>query len=368
MFDRFESADSADEGPCSAAESLADELFATFAENVLEESPPPPGHYGNHPAADDVEAADRQIESADFGFVYKRVLPFTMQVRQSIREMYPCDEIIYNKGDNAERRTSTIYFVLRFITFLLFLIFAAGTASQTSLYFTGEKMFGVAPGDALAINMGSRLLEAIACVALLGGFLVAVRYFFRWLLLREIEQSAERFAHEVSQRYSDTTSRTFEMAKEVMDRITQGMSWSESAELYAKAALWNAKRAEYLDRYSTNVAWKNQWIFLRVEFVTFFLKSVISLFLAFLIVTEFSFDAGRLGSDLGEKAAFIGVIAVFLHFGWGYAFRKKGDFWTTAFSKETKLQGSVASNYYNAIPRIIANLVRAVQANERNSA
>jgi|GEM_PF-3691095 len=353
--------------PVSGAPNEQDAEDGVLAQDdAIADAGVPQPQINEHAAAEDVAAAEKQISMDAFGSVTKFVYPFTQQVRQDVRALFPADKVIYDKADKAEGSVSRMYFVLRILTFSLFAGFSATTTAILSEFFTGESAIGFLPGAFFALGDGSEFLNAFLSVITLAVAFGVLRTMIRWMLLREIVQSAERFAHDVSQRYSDTTSRTFEMANGVIDRMTRDMTWAQSAELYAKAALYNAKRAEYLDRYSTNIAWKNRWMFLRLEAATFTLKLFLTLCLIALVALGFSPD-GDISVMTPQKVAFIALLAVNMHFVWGYAFRQKGDFWSAAFSKETKLQGSVESNYYNTIPRIIANLVKAIQANERNS-
>ncbi len=335
-------------------------------ENSAPESAKTSSPYGDHRAAEDASAADAQIAIADFGFVSKYVFPFTKQVRVDVRAMFPIDKETYDKADSMEKKVAWLYGVLRLLTLILYFLFLAIFTATASEYLTGTKRLDWLPDFIFAIDVANPTLKAIITIVLAGAVLAGVRFFLRWQFLREIERLSENFAHEVSQLYSDVTTRAFEMANSVRDRITDGCTWVESAELFAKASLWNAKRAEFLDRYSSNIAWKNRWMFLRIEFAAFLIKTVATLALVAVILFGFQFDPAGVSSDIGKKIAPVVFLLLNLHFGWGYAFRKQGDFWTRAFSKETKLQGSVETTYYNTIPRVIANLVDQVQAMERS--
>lgn len=323
-----------------------------------------------HAARDDVLAADAQITVQQFGHVTHYRTPFTTQVRDEIRTAYPCDKDIHDDGDSAELKIVLFYTLLRIVTLLLFAGFLNFAIAIAAIYFTGDyAAINVATGllSYLPAPQPPNLMSALGLTVVVALGLFFLRVAIRWLVLREIVQRGEKFAHNVSQRYSDVLTRLSDNANGIFDR-TNKCRWQRSAELFAKAALWNAKRAEYIDRYTTNIAWRNRWFFLRLEFVSFGIKAVLAAGACYFIFAGFEFSGSiDTQQNLIEKLSFCGVIIATLLIGWGYVFRKRGDFWTAAFTKEIKLQSAPQSHYYNMLPRIVANLVALAQSNERNS-
>ncbi|PHS26074.1 MAG: hypothetical protein COA84_06715 [Robiginitomaculum sp.] len=327
-----------------------------------------------HGAQEHADLADMQSQKDGFARVGKYVTPFSRQIKEECRASFPKDIQAYDAADANQRRAEKLYFSLRLITLLIFGVYVYTIISALLYFVNHNEIRGFILGGILAFLPsfnGSELLYFSIFLVLASLVFTAFRFLFRWTIYRELIRCTDRFAHDVAIRYSDIAERMRLCAGNIFIREGRlkdmGMSWEDSVILWTKAALWNAKRAEYLDRYSTTVSWKIRLFIKRFESVTFLVKIAIFIGASYWIYITVMGEA-LTGNGMTPALISISVMLLTLLFGWGYYFHWKDDFLIEAFLNEAKLGYSSETHYYNYIASRLAGTAVDIEKREFGNA
>ncbi|MBL4616330.1 MAG: hypothetical protein JKY46_01410 [Robiginitomaculum sp.] len=327
-----------------------------------------------HGAKEHAALADLQSETDNFARVKKYVTPFSRQIKEECRSSFSNDTKVYDAADKSQLRIEKIYFGLRLITLLTFSVYVY-TIINALLYFVSHgEIRDFIPGGAAAFLPrfnGGELLYFSAFLVLVSLSFTFLRFLLRGAAHYELTRCTESFAHNVAMRHSDIAERMRLCAGNIFVREGRlkdmEISWEDSVTLWTKAALWNAKRAEYLDRYSTTVSWKIRLFIKRLETTTFFVKSAIVIASSYWIYTSVM-NESFIHNSTAPALISIALMFLTLVLGWGYYFHWKDDFLIKEFLEKAKLEYSSETHYYNYISSRLAATAVDIEKREFGNA
>lgn len=304
-------------------------------------------------------AANEHIQRTSFGIPQnaRYELPFSRQLRRSIREEFPVDRELYQEADKRERQTITIYLMMRIIGVI---IFAATLAAFGAIYwgwFNGEVFFTdeVASPQNFGLAMG--LLAGVAIIS--WGIRHAVRFFFFYFMRDRARALSFKFA----KRHSDILSRITENCFYGRRRVGQG-DWTVRGRNHMKMALWNAKRAEYLDRYVTTIVWLIRIWVIYMETIFLTLMGVASFVLiAWVVEMIQTMTAPHMGLMTQAIVSFVLLVPTMIYF-WVFSGRKGGNFWTEEFRGQIVQQTVDEEHYFDRIGKYVEDLIDESRAKE----
>jgi len=260
-------------GDDHASRAPADELLSESASAAHEE------HLwvreiSDFEAMQDLEAASTLMRRNLFGGVAKIRLPFSTQLLTEIENAFPVDGDMFKAVAQSHREYRRGYqaaFVLGTIVFgALLAVWVAFASEYLTLvldaaafqsmghapwFFTDEgapNLIGLTFGGPLWLY-ALLFFIAIACAG------IAARFLLRFLLLREIGNNARDLDNTITQRYELILARVLESCSKISSARSKD-HWSRRAHHWSIVAQWNAKRAEYIDRYFSTIGWKI-WLF-----------------------------------------------------------------------------------------------------------
>jgi hypothetical protein len=361
-----------------------------------------------------LERADEYVAGTNFGHVTRFMRPFSRQMKTDIRNRFPIDEAVYDEADRLQKETARHYTAMRGFTAVFFLcLCVAAVMSNRAMTREYYSLFG------LEIP---RIAATTGILVLWGAILVVLRWvarkFFMDLL---IDKAVDKLAYTTGNRCKDISGFINDACTQIgiIDAKDTGLNWAESASGWCKIALWNTKRNDNLDRYTTAVFWKVQVFNQSAETFSRMLKALFLFAAVFLLHSHgtdgwrewgahshsndlilfvwlggcyllFSNDAiaavrSYVGSavlvatcvmllvywsSLGREAAADPValisaivLAVFFWYGWIVSDLRTDEYWTVIFSREFR-GGSddqkSRRHYFNVIARQIGNLVNQI--------
>jgi len=311
--------------------------------------------------AQEYDWAKAHAAEQSFGRVRSILFPFSQQLMAEIRRSFPVDVEIYDAADATRSGVEREYLSLRLGTFALFVIFTLLTYGLALLQLQENPRDLIANvARALAGVMSPPEISlpiTLAIIAAIGVVCAGLRTFWRWALFREIDHKADAFAHTVSRRYQEVLRRVVTACQNAEQRGGD-RAWPERARRWVRIAVWNGKRGEYLDRYSTTVAWKIRIYLLTVEAIFWVLKGIVA----------FAFCAAVIGVGANSLLATLLIAALYLAatgLVWFWLGRRKYDFWTDAFI-ESMGDYKTQIDYIASVSKVTENLVHHVIANEWN--
>ncbi|MGV6819686.1 MAG: hypothetical protein ACWA5T_04220 [Parvularcula sp.] len=317
-------------------------------------------------AQHELDAANHVIRIVRFGAVPGRVsFPFSRQLRNSCRVLFPDDCDVYNIADRNKSRAFLLYVLMRLLTlgtFVGILYFLSAVIYQ---YQYGAEPAGAVflfPGWLLNLIGTPSLVEALVMALADVASLLAARSIIRHMLFFVIKDLARRTAFKLYTRHSDIVSRITEHCANSKRRVGEG-AWPERAGKYTKCALWNAKRAEYLDRYSTTVGWLVSYWTTLIELVTNAASLSLLLGLTVMVATNFfgTMEAPAHQIVIGRYAL---LAVVWVGYGVAVMQREKSGFWTEAFRSQTADHDDDDEHYFDRIASHIEDLVDEVVSKE----
>ncbi len=322
-----------------------------------------------HPAQEEADQALDQANLDGFGKVSTNVTPFSRQIKLECRISFPDDTAAYDAADQNQSRAEKLYFILRMTTLMAFTLYIVCTFFILRYFIENNNVSTLitkVSSISLPAFRNSETVYLSLLVILSSLAFTLLRFSLRWFFHDRLLNCTARFAHEVSMRYSDIEERMRRCAGDIFIRSEKweknGLSWEESVKLWTRAALWNAKRAEYLDRYSTTVSWKIRLFIKRLEGTTFILKALI-LGVAFYSLYQ-SYERGYVSPDhYFPLLLSVAIVLITFLIGWGYFFRWDDNFLINAFEKEAKLSYDPDTHYYNFIASRLA--AKAVDIEKR---
>lgn len=312
------------------------------------------GGDGGSPPVEILGAAHAHFRDGSIGAPNKYERPFTVQLKNDTRRQFPIDERFYLQAEAAQRSVLRMYVFLQLIEVAML---AALILVQASL-FAGSRL-----PDWLQWLPMANLSTPIAFVAGLSVALAGagLRRGFRWYFFHEIERKAERLSYDVFKRIDDISTNVTDACLKSRNRKGRG-EWSERARDWIIVAIWNAKRAEYLDRFITTIIWAVRTYILHVEAAAVTVKFALSLAIGVAV-----FDASTRAAAAGSLGFILGLIlqAVIIWLVWG---RKPDDFWTRVFRSSANEHEESLEPYADKIASVVENLVHEALGKEFGAA
>lgn len=300
-------------------------------------------------------AANEHIRRSQFGVPQnsKYEVPFSRQLRRSIREDFPVDGELYAEADVRERQTLIIYFIMRIVTVTLFGITLFLIALTYRAWFAGEWIFTANP---TALGNFGPALALIGSVTMVSYVLRRIVRFFFFYFMRD---RARSLSFKFAKRYSDILSRVTDNCYYGRRRLGEG-DWTVRGRNHMKMALWNAKRAEYLDRYVTTIVWL---IRVWVLFIEAFFFTIMGLGAAGVIIWVWMDkpDSSMLAAQFILSLVLLAPLMIYL---WVFAGRKSGNFWTEEFRGQIAEQSAEEEHYFDRIGKYVEDLIDESRSKE----
>jgi len=312
---------------------------------------------------DELAMALEHFSSIIVGSVPVYKTPLSRQMWAGIAEQFPIDAPHFEAAKKTQRRTVIGYGAMRLVTFLIFLVmttaqigaFAGAMSGADAVEPTGG-LLGALLAATAALNFSDlQYLLAIPVIGMVGLFLRSIA---RRITFHLLGIGAERLSHRVFGRLDLIRMRITEAASKTRDRVGKG-EWRERARNWTIIALWNAKRAEYLDRYITVVIWTVRTYISQIEATLMTVKFVIVVVLL-LNVLPLAEGVGGVAWLLLMALALLAQTCLL----WHLLGQKPNDFWTTEFRKAADDDENINETYVHKIGGIVENLVDEVLAKE----
>ncbi|MEL6371579.1 MAG: hypothetical protein AAFR03_12775 [Pseudomonadota bacterium] len=320
-------------------------------------------------AQGELDSANQMIRANEVGRTAGFVFPFSSQLKRDTARQFEADKLFYRTATKTQFKVLAYYFGMRASGLAAFFGFLYCFDLFARHYFLGAEAVVMMPNLVEQVFAGSPLgstLTALAAVALAS---IIVRYFLRVIFFLFIDVQAHQLSFHIKQRVSDIVSRITECCAYSQVRRGNGL-WSSRGKNWIKVAIWNAKRAEYLDRFASTITWLIQFYVNLMEWIANVVMVAASTWVAAHIVTRYHLfsdvEAVRGSTFDGIIMAVILGLTVFI--GWIFLFRRKGDFWTEKFRTELVEAETAAPHYFDQVSSVVENLIEMVVANERNSA
>jgi len=311
------------------------------------------------------------------GQVGRFVRPFSRQLKQEIRRLFPADRETFDYADEASRIVEIQYLTMRAVTLLLLVVFLGVTY--------GLAFACVYPGSLARLPVhvpwltttpaGLRLGVVSAVCVTVGGTLYLLRIAVRTLVFSVlIDPRMHRFTHQFSSTYQGALVAAMARAQESEDRSNS--AWAENAYRATRAALYHGKRAEYLDRYGTTTLWNIHEFFRRFEVISWFAKGLVGVSLTYGLLALGAPASGE--RWLGIPIAYLCEVVLWIEavtigiFGWGIS-RRESDALTgifeTGFSalRDTWQVSEREMSYMTLLPELVRNLVSNVLSYARST-
>ena len=305
------------------------------------------GDDGGFPPNDILLAARMHFQIGKIGAPQKYERPFTRQLKNDTRLQFPVDERYYALAEKAQSDVLARYLSLQVIEVSMLALLVAIQA----LLFAPDRLMG-----SLDLPFLKNLTWpwALGSGVLAAAIFAALRSFVRWFFFHEIERKAERLSFEVFKRIDDINTNVTEACLKSRNRKGRG-EWSERAREWIVVAIWNAKRAEYLDRFITTLIWSVRTYIVNIEIAAVLLKFAVALIAAVYVFRR---------DEAAASFAFCGAILVQTGLLWLVWGRKPADFWTTVFRKSASEHEENVEPYSDKIASVVENLVHEALGKE----
>ena len=318
------------------------------------------------PKLEEYEAARKYFAKTDYGATMRYKQPFSNQLKDEIISAFGVDGEIYRKANEVQKKVCIQYAALRVVTLGVFLatllIQLSGLAGQPiedapiskTAYRFAENLQALVNGD----------LILLLIITAIGAF--ALRWGIRWAFLdKTIEIEAERLSHKIFTYIDSVSEDVTNCCSKARDRTGRGGIWPKRANAWVTIALWNAKRAEYLDRYATTIIWCVRTYTKAIERISQAVKVIATI----VAISAVAFGAGPIGEYFGElslnERISFGLLLGFQTFAlWLFLPRKPADFWTLSFRKSATAHHEIEDNYPAKLGRVVENLVDEVLRKE----
>ena len=317
----------------------------------------------------DLDRVDALIAQTHFGQTSIHIAPFTAQLRASIKNTFEVDADIYAVSDDAIQSVQANYVRMRGLTLTAFIVnlvlvssmLHAGNDSISNLFVIPilADWFAIWPrvGDLPIASYGYSLALTAA--------LVIARLLVREWHRRSIEFDGLTFAYRVKARNDEILSK--------LDRCTryaglEGEDRAERSKKWTKIALWCSKRSEYLDRYTTTLAWKAQDTLKDVQSLTVVLKLGLLIYVASSVILIFDDNSER-AITLTTEIYRLGFVAIFIPsmvYCWHYLHWFQRNIWNATFSETVDGEDAYIGNFYDDISDMVESFARQVDANRFN--
>ncbi len=330
-------------------------LIVTAHEEMAAEA----GITTDFPALDVLKEAQEHFDSIHYGISDTHQLPFSRQLKKSTADLFPRDAALYAEASQTQDAVTHFYALMRLVTFLLF---AAVLTLQVMIFSLPlESAFFSGFYSSALSELAQNWLVASVAILVVGAVGAIFRYTVRSAFFYFMEVRAERFSFKMFKRIDDIVTEVTVACSRTRDRVGKGGEWSKRAKCWVIIALWNAKRAEYLDRYATTVIWCVR-TYNRLALIFFSVLKVSALVTAFAVVWS-NFAIIGAGAAAPNTVANV-VFSVFLIIQgmtvWHFLGQKPPDFWTKAFRKSASQVEDGLEHYASKVGSVVENLVHEV--------
>ena len=323
----------------------------------------------------ELETALAYFCSGVVGAVDSYAAPLSRQHRKDIAIQFPADNKYFDFAEKTQWSVIRGYLYLRIATFTLFFVL---TIFQTLAFYMSISTNATVDGAGFVFNVFGYSLPivkpvlslisagqslpggVIPIVMVASGLFIFLRYLVRKVGFYILGIRAERLSFDIFTRLDEVSSRVTETCAKARDRVGDG-EWPERARHWTIIALWNARRAEYLDRYITIIIWTVRTYILTIERVFILLKIAVMVAGFFWLFQQIS------GSGVGNQVK-VGVFSFFLglqtYLLWHRAGMRPNDFWTEQFRRSASDTAGIRETYVDKISVLVENLVDEVISKE----
>jgi hypothetical protein len=308
----------------------------------------PPEALGvDFPEFESLNAAREHFSVVCYGATAHYRRPFSSQLKDEIRSGFPVDKAYYDKIDRTERSVVRTYALLRVATFILFVCMIALQVAMAA---------GSAFGQS---GLSAFVLASIAAVIFAG-----LRILIRNAIINNVmEREAERLSHHIFSKIDHIAEDVTTACSKLRDRTGKGGSWPARANAWMIIALWDAKRGEYLDRYSTAAIWCVRTHTKNIEYAALGAKLAVTALAIFALFIDTPLGDNR-SMDAMTRLSLSLLFAVQTVFLWHRFGQKPANFWTNAFRKSAGAIENEQDNYPAKMGAVVENLVDEVLSKE----
>lgn len=317
-------------------------------------------------AVDELRHALKHTRTMHFGKTKKRLTPLSRQVKHEIRDLFPIDYPAFNLADKTKGKIERRTVILRLSTIFVFLAYLALILGATQDFLgvsdksNALKVFGYGLPGLPSIFQGffQTPLGYVIYIFVISVFAIAARRTIREFFFMAIHRFTGQFAHDLDSRWDCIDTRVTECCLAAQKR---GANWTLRSNLYTIIAIWNAKRAEYLDRYSTVSAWKIHDFVMLVEYLATGFKFLLALgvfgWVAYLVYQYHEIQ--NLRTYISVAAIFVALAATavggFLLYG-----RVRNDKWTEIIRSDIAKSEETDKHHFLKLGELVENLSRTV--------
>lgn len=316
----------------------------------------------------ELAAATAYMRRTKFGEVSRRLLPFSRQLRDEIRSTFPIDADVFDVVDEnylGVRLRTWLAFIVTTGVLTLILAVYAWLVGAMWVAPISEALSDVVPfaGAASALGEGaiSRVVNFLGASIVLFALGVAVRQMSRYFLFTRIENQSEKLGNTITSKYDDIVARVHHVCSKALKARIAGGDWPRRAHDWTLIAQWNTKRAEYIDRYFTTIAWKLELFFERIE-LFFIAVRVLLIVGAFALLLRFGVD--RIGWDqVGQLWPLIPAFLIFQAYfwiGWVWLNRQPNDIWRKISAMQVQKSEQAKEHQFEEVAELVETLVHNV--------
>lgn len=302
----------------------------------------------------DFKHAVKHTRLLRFGRTGRYLTPLSTQFKDEIKRLFSADKDVFEKADQMQKFVHRIVFWMRIGSVALFVAFLVQVLG--ALYWVSgrrsdivEKLVSFPPSIRFFTTAVGPSLGLLVFVILWAVICSVLRIYVLRLISLNLVVSGQvkLFAASARTRYDAIDSKISNaIANSQVIGIpeTDGTyKWPLRAKLETVVALWNAKRAEFLDRYSTLVFWKIRWFVSLAERIATLIKGAAAIGVVLFIWMHFGPTNGwndnpTIGNtNIAPVAVLVAVTTIILiTFSLGFFFlgRLPNDQWTRVLIKE----------------------------------
>lgn len=322
------------------------------------------------------------MNTGQFGAVQETVRPLSVQFRKEIRTTFPIDAAFYEDLDRRQgelrRNLLTVYLVGTLVLSLMVLLSGAvivpflmsfGSSEAVAAYelrFFDRIFWTKTDGEIVSDwRVGLDVLSVPLALLSVFGLALIIRWLARIWLLAEINQSVSYIALETKRVNGDMLANVGTRLKQVTDARLLKERWVEHAKQYMILALWQTKRAEYFDRYSTVFDWKLEHFFERSERAFVTIQLAISFFIFYLMTrTVEAHDVAVAWLPFGVILMAFGI---YYYLGWYVAGRETNDTWGKQIGGDVDEAQADQEHPFQDVAQTVAVLIQTIKNSERGN-
>lgn len=314
-------------------------------------------------AVTELEAAREVAGSDHLGETGPYVTPFSLQLRNDTEAQFGQDKSFYRSIKKTMQEVLFTYAIMRVIGVVIFGAYIAMLLWLVENFakIGGESFLAVAHQALIKsfANADTALGVLLVCLSVAS---VAVRWFVRFIFFLYINTRGRELSYLIKKHIDDIGSKIMESCSKAQLRNGAGR-WSRRAGNWTRVALWQAKRAEYLDRYSSTTTWLVQHYTLLMERLFWAYLAAATLYASDQILRSGNCSGG---DCVAFNWFIVSLVTVTAAVGWGLLFRRRGNFWTQEFRKKIAADAGDSPHYFEQVGELVENLVEMVVANQRS--